>query len=188
MRRKLLTGAIVTVLLVVTLGGAALALGPWGDATEKPPCAQWNKRIFNSETGKINPPKVDEDGNGVGWSMSAARGLLDEPACNWVFRPKDDKKNVYWNKRYRLEVTYDVFVAQWAVERARDYQLDSLFHIANDDPEKVKHYGDLCEDDGGEVRESGLSGLKWCNFRSSNGSITGSFSFDDGDYVIRGPR
>lgn len=186
MRRKLIVGTVVAVLLVVTLGSAALALGPWGKATEDPPCDRWNERIFNAETGKINPPRVDEDGKGIGWSMSAARGLLDEPDCASVF--ENDDGDTYWDKRYRLEVTYDVFVAQWAVERARDYPLDSLFHIANDDPEKVKHYGDLCEDDGGEVWESGLSGLKWCNFRSSNGSITGNFSYNDGDYVIRGPR
>lgn len=85
------------VMLVALLGGAALALGPWGEATEKPPCAEWNKRIFDTETGKIRLPESDQDGNGVGFSLRAARGLLDEKACAWVFRPTGEKKAVLWD-------------------------------------------------------------------------------------------
>ena len=187
MRKKLVTGAVVTVLLVVTLGGAALALGPWGEATEDPPCAKWNERVFDAETGKIRLPETDDNGKGVGFSLTAARGLLDESACAWVFRPDDDT-NVYWAKRYSLEVLYDAFVAQWAVERSRYYPVESLIHVGNDDPEKVISFEAECENGGGEVWKSGDTGLSWCNFRSSNGSITGVFNFNDGDYVIRGPR
>ena len=80
MRSKLFVGSTVALLLVV-LGGAALALGPWGEATEKPPCAEWKERIFDAETGKIRLPEVDDEGNSIGFSMRAARGLLDEKAC-----------------------------------------------------------------------------------------------------------
>lgn len=139
-------------------------------------------------TAKIKQPAADEDGNSIGFSLSAARGLLDEKGCAWVFRPLVDKKNVLWDERYRLEATYDTFVTQWALERSRWYSLESLIHAANHDFEKIVSYDEQCADDDGEVWHSGLSGLQRCNFSSSDGEITGRFSFDDGDYVIRGPR
>lgn len=186
MRRKLIVGAVVTALLVVMLGGAALALGPWGKAAADPPCDYWEGRIFNSETGKIRLPETDDDGKHVGFSLSAARGLLDEADCASVF--EDGDGDTYWDKRYKLEVAYDVFMVQHAVERTRWWPVEAIIHGVNDDPEKAKRYDVLCDEDGGEVWQSGVTGIDWCNFRSSNGSITGDFNYNDGDYVIRGPR
>ena len=188
MLKRLVIGCLIAVLLVGGSAGVAVATGVWGAPASKPPCSEWSKRVFDSKTGKINPPAVDEDGNGIGFSLSAARGLLDERACAWVFRPKGDKKNVLWDKRYRLEATYDMFVTQSAVEQSRWHSLESLIHVANYDFDKVVGYDDQCEADGGEVWQSGLSGLQWCNFPSSDGEITGGFNFEEGDYVIRGPR
>ena len=188
MRKKLIVGIVVAALISAASAGVAVAAGVWGEATEKPPCSEWNKRVFDPDTGKIKQPQADADGNGIGWSLSAARGLLDEPSCAWVFRPKGDKKNTYWDKRYRLAVTYDAFLVQWASERSRWYPVNSLMHQANYDPEKLVSHDERCRQDGGEIWYLSLAAVEWCNFPDSEGSITGGISFDEGDYVIRGPR
>lgn len=188
MRKKLLVGVAASALLVAVMGGVALALGPWGEATEKPPCAEWRDRVFDRETGKINQPGYDDDGNPTGFSLSAARGLLDESGCNWVFRPSGDKKNVYWDKRYRLEALYDVGVAALAADAYRTYGFGGLVHIANYDDENVVTYDERCAENDGEVWYNSVSGMEWCNLPSSEGEIEGGLDLEDGDYPIRGPR
>ena len=190
MRKKLLVGATLSMLLLAGLGGAALALGPWGEATQKPPCAEWRDRVFDKKTGKIKLPGYDDDGNPVGFSLSAARGLLDEGGCKWVFRPSGDKKNVYWNKRYRLEALYDVGVAVWAADAYRTHGFRGLVHIANSDDEKIVTYDERCVEDDGAIRINRLSGMVYCNFPSpdEDDEDLGGLYPEHGDYPIRGPR
>lgn len=189
MRKKLLIGVAVSALLVAVLGGVALALGPWGEATEKPPCAEWRDRVFDKKTGKINLyARNDEDGNPVGFSLTAARGLLDEGSCKWVFRPSGDKKDVYWNKRYRLEAMYDIAAAAQALHYHRLFDLNGIVHVANEDFDQIVNYDEQCVKVGGEVWHSAVSGMEWCNLPSSEGEIEGGLNQEDGDYTIRGPR
>lgn len=144
--------------------------------------------MFDTNTGKIKLPGYDDDGNPVGFSLSAARGLLDEGGCKWVFRPSGNKKNVYWDKRYRLEVLYDVFAATWANSIHRRYDAGGLIHIANYDSDEAVNYDEQCALAGGEVWYNAVSGMEWCNLPSSEGEIEGGLNQEDGDYAIRGPR
>ena len=181
MRRKL-TATLIAAVLVLAGGaaGAVTADNLWGTATEKPPCVEWRNRVFTND-GTILAITADPN---TGWSSSAARGLLDEPACKWVFHEKGDAgkstKNVYWNRKYELAVYYDMLIAQHAAERNRHTDYRTLRDVINRDDYRT--FDARCEEvDGGEVIQDNY-GLEYCNFGSLD------FDWDEDDYIIRGPR
>lgn len=177
MRYKLFVGGAVAVLLIA-LGGAALALGPWGEAAEKPPCAEWNKRIFDAESGKIRLPEVDDEGNSVGFSMRAARGLLDEKACAWVFRPKGEKKAVHWDKRYSLAVAYDLLVEKWATSELAIHTFEDVIRGFNKDGFGGGYYAECGESGGTLTNNPFATGHFACNFDNNK------FDYGEGDYLV----
>ena len=176
MSKKL--AAVLTAAVLVLAGGAAGAVTAdnlWGDATSKPPCSEWRDRVFDKKTGAFLPFTSAEDD---GWSFSAARGLLDEGGCEWVFRPSGDKENTYWQRKYELAAYYDLLAVQYGAERGRHAHMTTFVDVAN--RTDYFTYDQHCEEEGGEVWQDAV-GTEWCNFGSDD------FDFDEDDYVIRGP-
>ena len=71
-------------------------------------------------------------------------------------------------------------VVQYAVERNRLTDYSTVVHLYNENDYWT--YDAWCEEEaGGEVWQDAV-GTEWCNIGSDD------FDWDEGDYVIRGPR
>lgn len=164
--------------MALMLGGGAVgaitADDLWGDSTDKPPCSDWAMHVIDRETGSFRP--IDGDAE-TGWSFAAAKGLLSEEGCQYIFRPKGSKE-VHWDRYYELAAYYDVLVAQYGITRHREYHVTELARMYNRD--EFMSYDEVCEDEDGEVWLDDI-GTEWCNFGSDD------FDYGEDDYVIRGP-